>query len=851
MSAAKKVAVIATSTRTPRIGTKVAELVKDTITTDATTNGIDLNLVEVSSFRLPVFDEQIIPAQVPAAGDFAHEHSKAWSMEIAKYDAYIIVVPEYNYGLPGGTKNAIDYLYNEWIGKPIAVVSYGIMGGNSASAQAQKTLEGMKLRVAPTRPALAFAGGAGPDLVAAMGHGEIGEESRKKWEGESESILKAFDTVPLGSALAGNSRRIGSQFDPLSPFAFCSPFSLLFHHAPFIAVIRFLSFIVMRTSALFALSGCAATALAQVHLPFSHRPQPKASSNVETRDVADRRSVSAMDVYVTDWNYLVNATVGTPPQDISLRVSVQAEHTWVPNAKYCDYYNYSDYYDSSSTRSAYYLDSYSCKYGAFQSNESSTYVNPGTEDFSTRYSVGRAKGEWISDTLGVAGSQISKMIMGYVQSADVLIGVLGLGFNTTGSAQSTASPSSTSNYPTVPERLVQDGLISSPAYSLWLDDSSATSGNLLLGAIDTSKFEGPLLRFSVRTTGSWSTSRRFDTFITSFNGSKSDTDDLQPLGESLRQQTDAYDTSDLVLLSPDAALSVLPDDIALDLWALAGASWNDDLGYAIIACTENTTTGRLAVQLYGSEGPVLNVALADLVVSQDVWSHSEWSWETESASEYCLFGVQSENSTSTYTSSSYPYSLGNTFLKHSYMVFDLINEEIGFAKTKFSSTQTENLVPFSSLGAQIPASTSVMPDWCSSTSSQCRTGDSGSGSGGGSYGGGTTYLGDGYYPGHLPLEANLAIGLSVGVFCTMVMGLSIWAIRRGRRIRKAQKELAEKQADVEPGGETQVGAADGNAVNLAQEALRPQHPPAAVARDPSVTDADAEQRATGIVGTAK
>ncbi|KAK7444596.1 hypothetical protein CaCOL14_000425 [Colletotrichum acutatum] len=192
MSSARKVAVIATSTRTPRIGTKVAELVKDTITADATTNGIDLHLVEVATFRLPVFDEQIIPAQVPAAGDFAHEHSKAWSREIAKYDAYIIVVPEYNYGLTGGTKNAIDYLYNEWIGKPIAVVSYGIMGGNSASAQAQKTLEGMKLRVAPTRPALAFAGGAGPDLVAAMGHGEIGEESRKKWEGELESMLKAF-----------------------------------------------------------------------------------------------------------------------------------------------------------------------------------------------------------------------------------------------------------------------------------------------------------------------------------------------------------------------------------------------------------------------------------------------------------------------------------------------------------------------------------------------------------------------------------------------------------------------------------------------------------------------------------
>ncbi|OHX01219.1 NADPH-dependent FMN reductase [Colletotrichum incanum] len=192
MSVVKKVAVIATSTRIPRIGTKVAELVKHAITKDAADSSIDLSLVEVATFKLPVFDEQIIPAQVPALGNFVHDHSKAWSSEIAKHDAYILVIPEYNYGLAGGTKNAIDYLYNEWIGKPIAIVSYGIMGGNSASSQAQKTLEGMKLRVAPTRPALAFAGGAGPDLMAAIGHGDIGEESRKRWEAETETILKAF-----------------------------------------------------------------------------------------------------------------------------------------------------------------------------------------------------------------------------------------------------------------------------------------------------------------------------------------------------------------------------------------------------------------------------------------------------------------------------------------------------------------------------------------------------------------------------------------------------------------------------------------------------------------------------------
>ncbi|OHF02499.1 aspartic proteinase [Colletotrichum orchidophilum] len=614
----------------------------------------------------------------------------------------------------------------------------------------------------------------------------------------------------------------------------------------------------MRTSALFALGGCAVAVSAQVHLPFSHQPQLKAISNAKARrDTANRRSVSVTDVYVTDWNYLVNASIGTPPQDVSLRLSVQAEKTWVPNAEYCDYYNYSDYYDSDSSRSAYYLDSYSCRYGAFQSNKSSTYVNPGTEDFTTKYSDGRARGEWMSDTLGVAGIQLHKMIMGYAQSADVLIGILGLGFNSSGASSSvTSSPSSSDGLPTVPERLLQDGLINSPAYSIWLDDVSAKSGNLLLGAIDRSKFEGALIRFTVKANSRISTVRRFDTVISSINGSKSDTDDLQPLWSPSSETSGPYDSSDSVLLSPDAAISVLPSDIAIDLWALAGATWNDDLGYAVIPCAAaDTTTGRLAVQLYGADGPVLNIPIADLVVPREAWSHSEWSWDTESAAEYCLFGVQSDNSTSTYSSASYTYSLGNAFLKYSYMVFDLANEEVAIAQTKFGSSKTEDLVIFSTYGAEIPGSTSATPNWCSSSSysyyEACGGGDSGSGSGGRSSGGDTIYMDGAYYPGNLPFEAKLGIGLGAGLFCALVLGLSIWAIRRGRRIRKAQRELAEKQADVEQGGETRVGTGEGHGDNVSQEASLPQRPPAAVTRNPSTTDAPAEQRETEAVGTAK
>jgi NADPH-dependent FMN reductase len=39
--------------------------------------------------------------------------------------AYVIVLPEYNYGFNAAIKNAIDYLNAEWQHKPVGLVSYG------------------------------------------------------------------------------------------------------------------------------------------------------------------------------------------------------------------------------------------------------------------------------------------------------------------------------------------------------------------------------------------------------------------------------------------------------------------------------------------------------------------------------------------------------------------------------------------------------------------------------------------------------------------------------------------------------------------------------------------------------
>ncbi|KAK1767488.1 NAD(P)H-dependent FMN reductase LOT6 [Phialemonium atrogriseum] len=193
MSSPKSVAVITFSTRTPRVGPEIAAIVKEILDKDAEASGIQLTPVDLADFNLPVYDEPVVPAMVPANASFIHQHSIAWSAEIKKHDGYVLVIPEYNFGMAGGTKNAIDYLKHEWVGKPAAIVSYGIEGGKTASEQLNHTLTMLTLRVAATRPALRFFGDHGPEMQSAVFQGKAGPESRKEWaEKDSVDILKAF-----------------------------------------------------------------------------------------------------------------------------------------------------------------------------------------------------------------------------------------------------------------------------------------------------------------------------------------------------------------------------------------------------------------------------------------------------------------------------------------------------------------------------------------------------------------------------------------------------------------------------------------------------------------------------------
>jgi len=120
-----KIQIILGSTRPNRLGEGVAKWVFETA---SKRSDADFELVDVKDFNLPLLDE---PAP-PMMHQYTKEHTKTWSEKISEADGYIFVTGEYNRGIPGAFKNAVDYLNWEWKDKALGFVSYGSAGGSRA-----------------------------------------------------------------------------------------------------------------------------------------------------------------------------------------------------------------------------------------------------------------------------------------------------------------------------------------------------------------------------------------------------------------------------------------------------------------------------------------------------------------------------------------------------------------------------------------------------------------------------------------------------------------------------------------------------------------------------------------------
>jgi NAD(P)H-dependent FMN reductase len=153
----KKILVVIGSARPGRAADKVAQFVAD----EVTALGAEPVIADLQKINLPFFNNPLPPA---SEGYTTNEPSVlAWSEMVKSSDGVILLTPEYNHGTSGILKNAVDWLFSEWVEKPVAIIGYGWSGATFAIPSLSESMRHLKAAVQEDSSSLFFMKSIGTD----------------------------------------------------------------------------------------------------------------------------------------------------------------------------------------------------------------------------------------------------------------------------------------------------------------------------------------------------------------------------------------------------------------------------------------------------------------------------------------------------------------------------------------------------------------------------------------------------------------------------------------------------------------------------------------------------------------
>lgn len=145
----KKIYIIVGSTRPGRVSRTVAEWFYEKV---SDTPGVTFELIDLADWDLPLLNEPIPAKFAPPQ----YDHSKKWAAKVAQADGFVFVTAEHNHSVPASLKNAIDYVYHEWGGKPVAFVSYGWYAGKTAVKHLTDIVTNLEMNILSDQVNIAF-----------------------------------------------------------------------------------------------------------------------------------------------------------------------------------------------------------------------------------------------------------------------------------------------------------------------------------------------------------------------------------------------------------------------------------------------------------------------------------------------------------------------------------------------------------------------------------------------------------------------------------------------------------------------------------------------------------------------
>ncbi|KAK3494947.1 aspartic peptidase domain-containing protein, partial [Neurospora hispaniola] len=384
-------------------------------------------------------------------------------------------------------------------------------------------------------------------------------------------------------------------------------------------------------------------------------PKPAAQDRLQ------RRGINEVVLDNVIGGYYVNVTIGTPGRNLSLHLDTGSSDTWVnsPSSILCQ------------------NEDKPCEYsGTYLANDSSTYEYI-SDHFDIKYVDGSgARGDYASDTFTVGNTKLNRLQFGIGYSSTNAQGLLGIGYALSEVQTRAGLPT----YNNLPAQMVADGLINSNAYSIWLNDLDAPTGTILFGGVDAAKYEGDLLTLPVQTPEKGTYKNLMVTMTgLSLSQSQSSSSDKGNGDDTTKISKDNLALA--VLLDTGSTLSYLPSELIKPLY--------DAIGIEYITDPDGKVDGYAPCHLMSSSQSVMfsfssplqiTVPMNELIINRTF--HGKLPRMPDGVTDACIFGIQERNGTGANT-------LGDTFLRSAYVVFDLDNNEISMAQTRFNATATD------------------------------------------------------------------------------------------------------------------------------------------------------------------
>lgn len=321
--------------------------------------------------------------------------------------------------------------------------------------------------------------------------------------------------------------------------------------------------------------------------------------------------------------------------------------------------------------------------GSFNTDTSDSFkVNSSALEFSITYADGSAAtGFWGRDYVSILSANVSDVSFAVVNDTSSTFGVLGIGLEGLETTFSLASSSRQPyTYENFPVRLKNSGAINKVAYSLFLDDDSASSGLVLFGAVDHAKYSGQLTTVPIINiySGYYDNPIRLDVALDSISFETSSTNITAVKGTMA------------ALLDSGTTYSYFPT-LALDSFvsSLSG-TYSSAVGLYLVSCNYNTDN---AYAVFDFSGATIKVPLSDLVLKYG---------------SSCYLTVLEQTSTSP---DGVEYAvLGDNFLRNAYVVYDLEDYQISLAQASYSSDEDIEVISSSvplAVSAKYYSSTSL------------------------------------------------------------------------------------------------------------------------------------------------